>query len=77
MSCYGNGVIVTDTLKGWRVPIVIDEAASDFIVAHTEPIDLPPAARVKAFQWQTLIAQEAPAACAAIPGTATLTPRAK
>jgi hypothetical protein len=68
MSCYGNGVIVTDILKGWRVPIVIDEAASDFIVAHTEPIDLPPAARIKAFQWRTPIAQEAPAACAAIPG---------
>jgi hypothetical protein len=68
MSCYGNGVIVTDTLKGWRAPTVIDEAASDFIVAHTEPINLPPAARIKAFQWQTPIAQEPPAACAAIPG---------
>jgi 4-amino-4-deoxy-L-arabinose transferase-like glycosyltransferase len=68
MSCYGNGVIVTDTLKGWRSPTVIDEAASDFIVAHTEPIDLPPAARIKAFKWQTPIAQEAPAACATIPG---------
>jgi hypothetical protein len=68
MSCYGKGVIVTDTLKGWRAPTVIDEAASDFIAAHTEPIDLPPAARIKAFQWQTPIAQAAPAACAAIPG---------
>jgi hypothetical protein len=67
LSCYGNGVIVTDTLEGWRAPAVIDEAASDFIVAHAEPIELPQAARIKAFHWQTPIAQEPPVACAAIP----------
>jgi hypothetical protein len=61
-------VIVTDTFKGWRAPTVIDEAASDFIVAHTEPIDLPLAARIKAFQWQKPLAEEPPAACATFPG---------
>jgi hypothetical protein len=67
-SCFGNGVIVTDTLKGWRAPTVIDEEASDFIVAHAEPIELPQSARIRAFHWQTPNADEPPTACAAIPG---------
>lgn len=67
-SCYPDGVIVTDTLKGWRAPTVIDEGASDFIAAHTEPIDLPEGFRIRAFRWQTPTADEPPAACAAIPG---------
>jgi hypothetical protein len=68
MSCYSNGVIVAETLKGWREPTVIDEEASDFIVAHTEPIELPPGAHIRAFRWEAPIAAQPPAACAAIPG---------
>jgi hypothetical protein len=68
LSCYGNGVIVTDTIKGWRAPTVIDEATSDFVVAHTEPIELPERAHIKAFRWDTPIAEASPTACAAIPG---------
>jgi hypothetical protein len=67
MACYPNGVIVTDTLKGWRAPTVIDQEVSDFIVAHAEPLDLPERARLKAFHWRTPIAEQPPPACASIP----------
>jgi 4-amino-4-deoxy-L-arabinose transferase-like glycosyltransferase len=68
LSCYGNGIIVAETLKGWRAPTVIDDEVSDFVAAHTEPIELPDGAHIKAFRWDTSIAQAVPAACAAIPG---------
>jgi hypothetical protein len=68
LSCYDNGIIVAETLKGWRAPTVIDNEVSDFVAAHTEPIELPDGAHIKAFRWDTAITEESPTACATIPG---------
>jgi hypothetical protein len=52
MSCHADGLIVIDTVA-WREPTMIDERASDVIVAHTEEIALPARSRVRAFRWST------------------------
>jgi hypothetical protein len=67
MDCYPTGVLVTDTLKGWRAPTVIDDEASDLIASRMTPIELPRRTNVVAFQWQTAEVAT-PAACAEIPG---------
>ena len=67
LACYPNGVLVTDTLKGWRAPTVIDDAASDLIERHMTPIDLPKRLNLKAFHWRNSTTAD-PSACRAIPG---------
>jgi hypothetical protein len=68
MDCYSDGVLVTDTMKGWRSPNVIDDATSDLIARRMTPIELPDRSRVKAFYWQTTRGGEVPSRCAAIHG---------
>jgi hypothetical protein len=67
LDCYRNGVLVTDTLKGWRAPTVIDDATADVIARHLIAIDLPSQTHIKAFYWQTPADEERPAACASLP----------
>ena len=68
LDCYPSGVLVTDTIKGWRAPTVIDDASADLIVSRMGPIELPSRSKLMAFQWRTPTAAEPSAACAAIPG---------
>jgi hypothetical protein len=68
LSCYSKGLLVTDTLKGWGAPTVIDEANADLIARRMTPIELPSRTHIKAFQWQNATGAAPPAACAAIPG---------
>jgi hypothetical protein len=68
LDCYPSGVLVTDTIKGWRAPTVIDDQTANLIVARTNPVELPAGSKLMAFQWQTSVDDAPPAACAAIPG---------
>jgi hypothetical protein len=68
LDCYPSGVLVTDTIKGWRAPTVIDDQTANLIVARTNPVELPAGSKLMAFQWQTPVDDALPAACAAIPG---------
>jgi hypothetical protein len=68
LDCYPTGVLVTDTIKGWRAPTVIDEATSDVIARRMTPIELPSRLHIKAFYWRRPPGEESPSACAAIPG---------
>jgi hypothetical protein len=66
MTCYPTGVLVTDTLKGWRAPTVIDDPASDLIQRRMLPIELPTRSNIKAFRWERPAEVADAAACAAI-----------
>ena len=68
LDCYPSGVLVTDTIKGWRAPTVIDDANASVIASRMKPIELPARSRLVAFQWQTPTADPPPSACARIPG---------
>jgi hypothetical protein len=68
LDCYPDGVLVTDTIKGWRAPTVIDEQTANLIVSRMTPIELPGRLHIKAFYWHTAPGREHLAACAAIPG---------
>jgi hypothetical protein len=61
-------VLVTDTIKGWRAPTVIDDASAAVITSRMKPIELPAQSHLMAFQWQTPAADPPPSACARIPG---------
>jgi hypothetical protein len=50
ISCFPDGVIVTDDFR-WRRPAYIDDATADLIVRRTEPIPLPSETRILAFHW--------------------------
>jgi hypothetical protein len=65
LDCYRNGVLVADTLKGWRAPTVIDEPTANLIVSRMTPLELPGGSKLMAFQWQTSVDDAPPAACAA------------
>jgi hypothetical protein len=67
LDCYRHGVLVTDTLKGWRAPTVIDDATADVIARRMTAIDLPSQTHIKAFYWQKPAGEEPPAACASLP----------
>jgi hypothetical protein len=67
LDCYPSGVLVTDTIKGWRAPTVIDEATADLVARRMTPIELPARSHMKAFYWQTPLADDLPAACASLP----------
>lgn len=66
-ACYPTGVIVTDTIKGWRAPTVIDDDMSNLIEHAMTPIDLPDRLNLKAFRWENSTTADA-SACSAIPG---------
>jgi len=68
LDCYPSGVLVTDTIKGWRAPTVIDDASASVIASRMKPIELPARSHLMAFQWQTPAADPPPSACARIPG---------
>jgi len=68
MACYPKGVLVTDTIKGWQAPTVIDAKTSDLIASRMRPIELASRLRIKAFHWHIPIGGEPPPDCAAIPG---------
>jgi len=68
LTCYSNGVLVTDTIKGWRAPTVIDDASANLIVSRMTPIELPARSKLLAYQWQTPTVDPPPSACARIPG---------
>ena len=68
LACYPDGVLVTDTIKGWREPTVIDGPTADLILERMRPIALPARSRLIAFHWHTAPAAPPPPACAAIPG---------
>jgi hypothetical protein len=68
LACYPTGVMVADTIKGWRAPTVIDDHVAELIANHTTPIDLPDGSNLVAFRWQTPISVMPSAACATIPG---------
>ena len=68
LDCYPSGVLVTDTIKGWRAPTVIDDASAAVITSRMKPIELPAQSHLMAFQWQTPAADPPPSACARIPG---------
>ena len=66
LDCHRNGVLVTDTLKGWRAPTVIDEATADVIARRMTEIELPRRSQIRAFYWQTALDDVPPAACASL-----------
>lgn len=65
VDCFASGVLVTDTIKGWQAPTVIDADLSHLIERRMTPIALPARSKLRAFEWQT----ESPDrfACARIP----------
>ena len=67
LSCYPSGLLVTDTIKGWRAPTVIDDATADVVSRRMTPIELPSRTQIKAFYWETPADQARPAACASLP----------
>jgi hypothetical protein len=67
LACYPTGVLVTDTIKGWRAPTVIDNETADLIVSRMTPIDLPARSQLKAFRWEGSMSRTPPAACSKIP----------
>jgi hypothetical protein len=67
MACYPTGVLVTDTLKGWRAPTVIDDRTSDLIELRMRPIELPTRLNIRAFRWERPANAADASACAAIP----------
>jgi hypothetical protein len=69
LDCYPSGVLVTDTIKGWRAATVIDDASAAVIASRMTPIELPPRSQLVAFQWQTPVA-DPPPACTRIPAYA-------
>ena len=68
LACYSTGVLVTDTISGWRAPTVIDNRTADFIVDHMTPIELPARSKLMAFRWQNAKGDLAAPACASIAG---------
>jgi hypothetical protein len=68
LACYPSGVLVTDTIKGWRAPTVIDDETANLIVSRMTPIELPAQFQLMAFHWRTLSGVAPPSACAGIPG---------
>jgi hypothetical protein len=67
LDCYPSGMLVTDTIKGWRAPTVIDDQTANLIVSGMKAIELPGGSKLMAFRWQNATGEEPPAACAAIP----------
>jgi hypothetical protein len=66
MSCYPDGLIVTDAAYFRRDEAIVDSVA-DLIEAETVLIDLPPEARILAFRWEHSAPSPVPAVCAALP----------
>lgn len=67
LACYPTGVLVTETIKGWREPVVIDDRAANLIVSRMTPIDLPARSQLRAFRWEGSTSRPSPTACANIP----------
>ena len=67
LACYPTGVLVTDTIKGWRAPTVIDEVTANVVVSRMMPIELPAGSQLMAFRWQTSTSGTPPE-CTTIPG---------
>jgi len=51
LDCYQRGLVIADTVKGWRSPNVVDEAVASEISRHMVAIELPNSLKIRAFYW--------------------------